>query len=421
MNKVNFIKLLICLVVIIVISFTGSLHSQTDGTDEDVLETIGKDDPFEVVRPIKVLKQRILNRQETSVEEFIEPAPELFIETVMLKFLEAVNLQKAVMRLSSTDGRVVSDMETNSLIICDTKENLKKIITEIRKADQTPPQILVEIVIVDVKLDDNTEIGIDWAHRFDPVHSKNFIQNLAGVDPATKGASFNLIQAGISVTVKALQAVKDVEILANPRILVVSGQKALMQTIEEIPYTEVSDSSQAGESALTFTEFKEAGIIISVKATLTDEGQILMVIEVEQSVNAGVDTSLGSTVPIVDKRIANTTLLMQDGQVVVMSGLRKKETTITQSKVPLLGDLPLVGFLFSNDKTEVKQTELLVFISPHVYKYQPLPDDQMKRFNELRDTPLLKLQDKNRPEFELLEDVIPSYKEKTRTEKTGKE
>ena len=101
---------------------------------------------------------------------------------------------------------------------------------------------------------------------------------------------------------------------------------------------------------------------------------------------------------------------MDDGQVLVMGGLRTKETTLTKSKVPLLGDLPLVGFLFSNDKTVVKNSELLVFISPHIYGDGPLDDEKMEKFNELRNVPMLRLP-KERPEFEAIDAVIPSYLE----------
>ena len=105
---------------------------------------------------------------------------------------------------------------------------------------------------------------------------------------------------------------------------------------------------------------------------------------------------------------------MEDDQVVVMSGLRKKETTFTQSKVPVLGDLPIVGGLFSNDKKEVKNTELLVFISPHIYEYKPLPLDQQQKYDELRNAPILQIPDKDRPIYKFIDKVMPDYQDFTR-------
>jgi type II secretory pathway component GspD/PulD (secretin) len=102
---------------------------------------------------------------------------------------------------------------------------------------------------------------------------------------------------------------------------------------------------------------------------------------------------------------------MEDGQIVVIGGLRRKETTLSQDKVPLLGDLPLVGALFSHDKKVINNSELLVMISPHIHEYKGLTKYQKRKFNEIKKAKPLKLPDKNRPEYEILEENLPSYLE----------
>ena len=98
---------------------------------------------------------------------------------------------------------------------------------------------------------------------------------------------------------------------------------------------------------------------------------------------------------------------MDDGQVVVMGGLRRKDIRLTVDKVPLLGDLPIIGFLFSNDKYEIEHSELLVFISPHIYDDgPPLTEPEMERFNELRNRPPLYIPDRERPEFKTLQELF---------------
>ncbi|MHC4763013.1 MAG: type II secretion system protein GspD, partial [Planctomycetota bacterium] len=311
--------------------------------------------------------------------------PGLLVETVTLKFLEAKNLKKAIDSMSSQYGSIATDDGTNSLIICDTKDKLEEILAEIKKADQTPEQIMIEVVIVDVQLEDDTEIGVNWNQLSS---LKNFKQTLVStLDTAgVTGADFGIFEDNITGTLHALQETRNIEILASPRVLVVSGQEASIKTIEEIPYEEVTDSSEGGAGALTSTEFKEVGITLDVKATLTDQQKILITIKPEQSVKTG--ESVGD-VPIVDTRGVETSLLMEDGQVVVMGGLRRKETRLTENKVPLLGDLPLLGHLFSNNKEEINLSELIVLISPHIYKDQPIPEDVMEKFNELKDKPIL--------------------------------
>lgn len=430
MNRTNIIKMLVCCTILMTLGYAAQVRSVqgAEVTDQYSPEPVGKKDPFKMVTPIIEAKRSIMQKitgSRTGISTGsgtmeLEIKPDLFVETVMLKFLKAANVELIARNLTSNFGAVGVDKETNSLIVCDSEENLRRIVYEVRKADQSPKQILVEVVIVDVQLNDDTEIGVDWGdynfRRDDTKHtfSQTLMSNLTS--SAALAGSFQLVQEGLDITIKALQATRDVEILASPRVLVVSGQEALIKTTEEIPYTEFGESTSAAGGteagfAITTTKFKEAGITLRVTATLTDEQKILIAIDAEQSINAGTDSSVGSAVPVVDKRNAKTTLLMDDGQVVVMGGLRKKETTLTTNKVPLLGDLPFVGFLFSNDKTELKHSELLVMISPHIYRDGPLTDEQMKKFNELRDAPMLRIPQKKRPEYEAIDSVMPSYLE----------
>jgi len=431
MNRANIIKILVCCTILMTLGSAAQVRSiaGAEATEQYPIEPIGKKDPFKMVTPIIEAKRNIMQKIAGSKTDIasgsasldLDIKPDLFVGTVMLKFLKAANVEPVARNLTSDFGTVGIDKETNSLIICDSEEKLQKIMYEVRKADQMPRQILIEVVIVDVQLNDDTEIGVDWGNynfrRDDTKHT--FAQTLMSnlTTSGALGGSFQLVQEGLDITIKALQATRNVEILSSPRVLVVSGQEALIKTTEEIPYTELGQSTNAGGSAdgsafaITTTKFKEAGITLRVTPTLTDEQKILIVINAEQSINAGTDSSVGSAVPVVDKRNAQTTLLINDGQVVVMGGLRKKETTLTKSKVPLLGDIPIVGFLFSNDKTDIKNSELLVFISPHIYRDGPLADEQMERFNELRDGPMLRLPQKNRPEFEAIDAVIPSYRD----------
>jgi len=298
--------------------------------------------------------------------------------------------------MSSGHGSISVDTKSNSLIVCDTKENLEKILAQIRQADRTPEQIMVEVVILDVQLEDDTEIGTDWDRIFKPERDEWYVQDLipsTGTLGTGLGGFFGVTKRDLIGIIHALQEIRNVEILASPRILVASGEEAFIQTIEEIPYIELSQTSGggAGDFAISSTVFKEAGVTLRVKATVTDDQKILMTIEPEQSINTGVEGVGDSTVPIIDKRKAKTTLLMEDGQVLVMGGLRKKEIRITRDQIPLLGDLPLIGFLFANNKEEIQHTELVVFISPHIYKGEPLSEEQMAKFKELREKPILSL------------------------------
>ncbi len=424
------IKIFFCFVLLIILSNTASVKSEEDTARKAISEQVGRSDPFERIKPIIQAQQKLVESEPAYAAPEIpeEPKPDLFVETVMMKFLTADNFEVAARAMLTKWGAVSVDQQTNTLIICDTRENVDKMLDQVRQADQTPLQIMIEVVIIDVKLQDDTEIGVDWNHVFGRAvadyrpntfdepwggattdYSSALFDSVGavGIADAASGIALSMIQDRIMVTLRALQQTQNFEILANPKILVVSGQEAEIKTIEEIPYEERSETSEGGQ--LTSTEFKEIGITLTVKATVMDDGKILITIIPEQSSDTG-RTGQGSgnsDIPIVDKRQARTTLLMDDGQVFVMGGLRRKEKKITQSKVPLLGDMPIVGSLFSNDQTIERNSELLVLIAPRIHKGEPLTPYQQEKFDEIRSREPLYLPD-DRPLHKALNDNIPN-------------
>ncbi|GAG18699.1 unnamed protein product, partial [marine sediment metagenome] len=260
--------------------------------------------------------------------------------------------------MSSEYGSISIDTKSNSLIVCDTKDNLPKILAAIRRADKNPEQIMIEVVILDVQLDDDTEIGINWDilsdETYDIGYRQNFttrlgstIESAANIANATAfnttglAGNFSVISGTIRNVVHLIQQKREIEILASPRVMMVSGQSAIIEAVDEIPYQE--ESSTAAGGLLTYTEFKLVGVKLQVSATLTDGNDILLTVDAEQSVQVGTTTP-----PRVDTRKAKTSLLLRDGQIVVLGGLRRQEKTKEVDQIPILGDIPLLGLLFKS-------------------------------------------------------------------------
>ncbi len=407
MDKARYASVIFSLTVAIVcLSTVCLLSAPVWAQSEDINGVeVGRDNPFS---EIPQLGKPASGAGSAPPAGAIEPngtRPRLYIATVVLKFLRAKNLKTAMDKMSSEYGSIAVDDNTNSLIICDTKENLESMLTEVKKADQTPRQIMIEVVIIDVQLKNDTEIGVDWDILSDKTYNLAYRQAMVWPDrlKSTKadadtignataymttglGGEFSLVSGTIRNVVNLLQQKRNIEILASPRVLVVSGQRAEIKTVEEIPYQEKTGTSLGGE--LTSTEFKEVGVSLQVKATLTEDEKILMEIKPTQSVDTGVSIA---DVPVIDTRQASTTLLMEDRQVIVMGGLRRKETKNTRYQVPILGDLPLIGFIFSNDRKIVENSELLVLISPHIHKGEQPDDNAMARYNEIKSSSALTL------------------------------
>ncbi len=410
MNRSKYAKILLCVCLLAVVMLKAR-SAQSNSAQISIMD-VGRDNPFAALpRNEKItIPQKVT--QTPSIE--LEEVPVLFLETITLRFLNAKNLEGIIKSMSSRYGSLAADQNTNSLIVCDSRDYLNKIMTEIKKIDKRPQQIMVEVVILDVQLNDDSEIGINWDILSDKTYDIGYKQNLTAsrlgstVEDATTignatafnttglGGDFSVISGRVRNIVHLIQEKRDAEIIASPRAMMVSGQTANISAVEEIPYTEVSDTSEGG--SMTSTEFKNVGVNLQVTATITDGNDIFLIVETEQNVK----TSESSTgVPVVDTRKANTALLLRDGQIVIIGGLRRQEKTIEVDQIPILGDLPIIGNLFKNTNTVVYNSELIVLLSPHIYNDEPVPADVMKRYNEIKNKPALSLPGNEKDEIKL--------------------
>jgi len=417
MNKPKFVKKIpTCVILTICAGYCLTQSHQVIGAQSKA-SAIGRENPFADI-------PRVVQPASPSVVQSLEPveeAPDLFVQTIMLKFLDAESLKEAIGNMSSKYGTITTNVKNNSLIVCDTKEDLERILTEIKKADKTPRQIMVEVVIVDVQLSDDTEIGVNWDilsdKNYDIGYRQNFttrlgstiededsIANATAFNTTGLGGDFSVISGTIRNVVALLQQKKDVEILASPRVMVVSGKTASIEAVRELPYNEITDTAAGGIGALTSTQFKKVGVTLNVTATLTEEDLIFLNVNSEQNVVVGESIT---EVPIIDTRNTKSEVLLKDGQVVIIGGLRRKEFTKQVNQIPILGDLPLIGFLFKYTNTVVNNTELIVFLSPHIYtEGEPIPEDAMEKFREIKARPMPSLEKvKDDKKQLLLEDI----------------
>jgi general secretion pathway protein D len=177
----------------------------------------------------------------------------------------------------------------------------------------------------------------------------------------------------------------DAKLLANPRVLVLNDEKATLKIVSEIPYQELQESSLGG--SIGSTAFREVGVELEVTAHLAVRDQMirLQLRPVFSVVTGEVQVAgIGVTYPqpVVDRREANTTLIVKNGQTVVLGGLKKKEVSKQINKVPLLGDLPLAGSLFRFKAEETVNSELLVFIRPWIVEQPALSEGETRAYNE---------------------------------------
>jgi type IV pilus assembly protein PilQ len=352
--------------------------------------------------------------------EITQEAEKLVSKIYRIYYADIKGVEKALQKFISQRGSISVNSGTSNIIITDTESKIKAIDTFIEEIDRITPQILVEARIYDIKSTDSLDLGIEWnaGNRVNYLNSSGTIvtpPGSLGINPTgntnafqtgiftgdtAKTSGSGLLKFGwlkdnidIDMVIKAQQNLINAKLLANPRILVLDNEKALIKITSEIPYQELSQTSGGGN--IGSTSFKDVGVSLDVTPHLTRDDMIRLNLKPTFSVQAGSVVLQEGTkypVPIIDKREAETTLLVKDGQTVVLGGLRKKDVNKTVNKIPLLGDIPIICYLFRFEGESTINSELVVFVTPSIVKdgaLSPLEKKQLEVTNFQGPTPEL--------------------------------
>lgn len=335
----------------------------------------------------------------TTSESIVRIVPKSELSQYMIKYrtkvyqicyadIEALN--KAVKDMLSPAGKIAMNAETGHLCITDTEDKIKLLDEFIEAMDREIPQILVEARIYDVSSSAFLDLGFNWnagtftlfdpdtglpiAGETEPYAGAAFGSTVGQAPKSSFGLTLGVLNDDVDIQATLTAARDDVKarLLANPKILVLNGQRANIDIVSEIPYQELTQTSGGGN--IGTTKFKEVGVKLEVTPQITRDGKIRLMLDPEFSVQTGTValviptglTAISSPQPIVDKRVASTQALIQDGQTVIIGGLRKRDVVQEISKVPVLGDIPLLGALFKFKGEKAINSELIVFITPHI-------------------------------------------------------
>jgi len=323
----------------------------------------------------------------------------IYTEVFNLNFANAKDMERAVNKLVSHDGKVGVDERLNSILISDTMTNIERISQALKKLDVKAPQVMIEALVVNVKLTDELKMGVDWTKLGTSSNLLTQGLNVTGSTNPYAKITFSTTPGNWNLQglIDFVETNKDVRILANPKVLVLNNYTATIKTVKEIPYKEQSETSEGGSS--TSTSFKEAGVTLEVTPQITEDGYVIMNIKPEQSAQVDTFTIENSEVPVIETRNTNTTLCVKDGQTIIIGGLRESQPSVQESKVPILGDIPFIGVLFRKIDVDHIESELGIFITPHIYTDGKLSADELELIEKneeskslYEDSDLLRLQ-----------------------------
>ncbi len=300
--------------------------------------------------------------------------------------------------LLSTRGTVAVDARTNTLLLQDTADRISDIRKMVATLDIPVRQVLIESRIVVVSDDFSRDLGVRWGYTgYDRNSDGSKLSSISGSGEGTSALTESYIDNGFTVPdlpaqgdrynvslpvanaagkialsllkddylveleLSALQAEGRGEVISSPRVITANQKEATIEQGVEIPYQEASSSGA------TTTQFKDALLRLTVTPQITPDDRIIMDLEVtKDSVGEQVSNVLGGSIPSIDTRKVQTQVLVNNGQTVVLGGIYETETGEFETKVPLLGDIPLLGYLFKNTSYQSQKAELLIFVTPKI-------------------------------------------------------
>jgi len=375
---------------------TGNITLRLDGVPWDqalsiILKVKGLDKRMQgnilMVAPSDELAAR--EAQTLQAKQQVEELAVLYSEYVQINYAKAAEFAELIKNedtsLLSPRGSVSVDERTNTLLIRDTASSIEDIKRMVTILDVAIRQVVIEARMVTVKDNMNEELGIRWGATNTDGESTT-AGSLEGVDTARGGAVPDLVDrlnvnlpvaspAGtiafqvarlangtiLDLELSALEKENKGEVIASPRITTSNQKEAYIEQGVEIPYQE------AASSGATATQFKKAVLSLTVTPHITPDDKIILDLVVTQDTVSEVKSGLA---PAIDTQRIGTQVLVNNGETIVLGGIYQQAIISTVSKIPVLGDIPYLGWLFRTSSQLNEKKELLIFVTPRIVTEQ---------------------------------------------------
>lgn len=302
------------------------------------------------------------------------------------QYIPVENAREPLTAVLSAAGRVATMPKENRLVVVDYASNITMVQRVLAKIDRPRPQVRITALIYDISLQDVEQLGLNWnssakgnnldangdpqqAFTFDTTTLIPFTAGTPGGTATIKSLTRNF---DITAVALLLQNANDARLLANPNVTVMENETADMSSVQQIPFQQITQSELGGQ--LGTTAFKDVGVTLQVTPTVAADGTVKLVVDQEFSRVAGFTEN--DSQPIIDTRIANTTVRVANGRTLVIGGLRQRSDTGDFNGIPYLKDVRLIGPLFRSRNTTVRESELVVFLMPEVVGYEPAPSQR---------------------------------------------
>jgi type II secretory pathway component GspD/PulD (secretin) len=294
---------------------------------------------------------------------------------------------------------ITVDPDTHNIVFSTDDETADQIRQVLKNLDRPKSQVLIKVVFLEVQHNNSTDIGIEGNYTgqnkyfsaltgfvtnygvvnnqvvptsITPINSSSVVNQNFGLTPAASPSSlYQIMGADFQATLYAIAKVGKAELLSRPSILARDGQPATIVVGQSVPLVNGVTYAASGNTTIPVynIQYTDVGIILKVTPYVSSEGLVEMILQpstTQVSATQGQTISAGVVVPYLDIRTADTVVVTPDQQTVVIGGLMGAGKSEAVSKVPWLGDLPLIGALFRHKITSSLKTELIIFLTPHI-------------------------------------------------------
>jgi type IV pilus assembly protein PilQ len=331
-----------------------------------------------VVRIMPKAAIRKMVEDEFTANRALEKMEDLVTEVITVSYSDLDSLTKRGKEYLTERGKIIGDVRNKQLIVTDVPSVVAGVRKLVALVDAPDRQVLIEARIVEAVSTFSRDLGVNWLLSYDnnPGGNSSVATDIGGggsfsIPPEAVAAGFGgfasdftfgrvgLDKVILDLRLSALEQSGQGRIISTPRVTTLNGQEAEIAQGTEIPYTTVSDEG-------TKIEFKKAELSLKVKPEINPDGSVFLEIEARNdSRGATVPTGVGEAVAI-DTKKAQTKVLVNNGETTVIGGIFIEDKSDSDSGIPYLKNIPILGYLFKSKSVEEQRRELLIFITPRI-------------------------------------------------------
>lgn len=312
-------------------------------------------------------KNKIQTQEEEDLQakKIRERSMPLLTEVYDVNFASIGDVESQFNKVKSERGTVIQDQRTNRVIVKDIAPALTEMHSLLKTLDIPEKQVLIEARIVEATADTTRSLGIKWGAAWD--HDNSKIGFGGAVTAVATGSAFGpgiafgtLINHSLDMKLEALATINQVKIVSTPKILTLNNKQAKITQGSQVPYF---TSSAEGPKV----EFVAAELTLEVTPHITSDGSVILKVSAKNdSVGADVNTGNGASAPQINTKQAESEMLVRNGETTVIGGIYLDRDTDSDTGVPFLMDIPLIGRLFKSNSKAKNRSELLIFITPKI-------------------------------------------------------